>query len=437
LAFRPELSWEFLSADEIEAKSIRAMRNHIRHVKEVSAFYRESLSGVDPEDIKAMADIGKLPLTGRVAFADRAAAFQAVSDDHVVETAMTSGATGKPLSFPLTAMDLERLGFNEALSFYSAGVTAADRADLCVGFDRCSLSGVAYYRGLTQLGVNTARRGMLPADSHKLHFSQFKPTVLVGAPSFFRRLSVELARLGFDKNASPVRKIFCVQESIRTREMQLSAAGKAIEDFYGAAVYSSYGNTELSSSFCECEARCGGHAHPELIFAEIVDEKGASVADGAAGELVATPLGVEGNPLVRYKTGDITFKISGQCACGRNSMRIGPVIGRVAHAIRMKDTVMYPPAVTNVLDGIEGIEDYLIILENDDGKNDHISIHLITPPSNMAKISSMVWAELRVNLPLLISNIPTIKHLRGRGGREIKIIDHRKHGAAAGVRGRG
>jgi phenylacetate-CoA ligase len=334
-------------------------------------------------------------------------------------------------------MDLERLGFNEALSFYSAGVTAADRADLCVGFDHCSLAGIAYYRGLTQLGVNTARRGMLPVDAHKLHFGQFKPTVLVGAPSFLRRLAVELAKLGFDKNTSPIRKIFCVQESIRNREMQLSALGKTIEDFYNAAVYSSYGNTELSSSFCECEARCGGHAHPELIYAEVVDEKGKPVADGVVGELVATPLGVEGNPLARYKTGDVTFKISGRCACGRNSMRIGPILGRSAHAIRMKDAVMYPPAVTNILDSIEGIEDYVMILENDDGKNDHISIHIITPPSNMARISSSIWAELHVNLPLLISNVATIRHLRGKGGREIKIIDHRKQGPAAGVRGRG
>jgi hypothetical protein len=55
----------------------------------------------------------------------------------------------------------------------------------------------------------------------------------------------------------------------------------------------------------------------------------------------------------------------------------------------------------------------------------------------MARISSSIWAELHVNLPLLISNVATIRHLRGKGGREIKIIDHRKQGPAAGVRGRG
>jgi phenylacetate-CoA ligase len=436
LAFRPELSWEFLSGDEIEAKSVRAMRNHVRQVKEVSAFYREALCDIVPDDIKNLADIAKLPFTGKAALMDRAPAFQAVSDELVVETAMTGGATGKPLSFPLTAMDLERLGFNEALSFYSAGVTAADRADLCVHFDRCALPGMAYYRGLTQLGVNTARRGMQPTDQHKHYFGLFKPTVLVGAPSFFRRLAVELDKLGFDKKTSSIRKIFCAGESIRTRDMQLGALGKAIEDFYNAAVFSTYGNTELSSSFCECEARCGGHAHPELVFAEIVDEKGSPVKDGVAGELVATPLGVEGNPLIRYKTGDITFKIPGKCACGRNSIRIGPILGRAAHMIKMKDVVLYPPAITNILDSVEGIEDYLIVVENDNGIFDNVYIHIITPPANMEKISTRMWAELHVNLPLLICNIATIRHLRGKGGQETKIIDHRKQ-AAVGARQRG
>jgi len=65
---------------------------------------------------------------------------------------------------------------------------------------------------------------------------------------------------------------------------------------------------------------------PELVYAEIIDENGKEVPDGEVGELVATPLGVEGVPLVRYKTGDITFKVPGACACGRNSTRVGPFL---------------------------------------------------------------------------------------------------------------
>jgi phenylacetate-coenzyme A ligase PaaK-like adenylate-forming protein len=41
------------------------MRNHVRHVKEVSAYYREALFDVFPEDIKTPEDIAGLPFTDK------------------------------------------------------------------------------------------------------------------------------------------------------------------------------------------------------------------------------------------------------------------------------------------------------------------------------------------------------------------------------------
>jgi phenylacetate-CoA ligase len=437
LVFRPELSWEFLSGDEIESKSIRAMRNHVRHVKEVSAYYREALFDVFPEDIKSVSDIARLPLTAKASLIERPQSFQAVPRELIAETVATSGTTGKPLFFPLTTVDLERIEFNEALSFHSAGVTVTDTAHLCLAIDRLSIFGIAYYRGLTHLGVNTARTGTMAADAHKHYFDRLKPTMLIGAPSFFKKLSVELVKLGFNKAASPIRKLFCAGESVRAADLKLNALGKSLEEFFGAEVYSTYGSTELSSSFCECQARCGGHGHPELVYTEIVDEKGLPVPDGTSGELVATPLGVEGNPLVRYKTGDITFKIPGKCSCGRNSIRIGPILGRTAQTVKLKDAVLYPTAIMSILDSVEGVEDYLIILEKEEAASERVSLHIVTPPANMASISGRIRAELHVTLPLLISNGATIRHLRGTGGKEMKIIDNRKQGAQPGVRPRG
>ncbi len=433
VVFRPELSWEFLSADEIEAKSIRAIRNHVRHVKEVSAYYREALFDVFPEDIKSRADVSRLPRTERSALAQHLPSFLAVSEDQVVETVLTGGATAGPLAFPLTATDLSRLEFNEALSFYSAGVGPSDRAHICTPCDRLLMAGIAYYRGLTHLGVNTARIGVLSSDVHKRYFDALKPTLLVGAPSFFQRLKSELEKLHFNANASTIKKIFCIGESIRTSSLQANAVGKSLEDFFKAEVFSSYSNTELSVSFCECSARRGGHAHPELVYAEIVDEKGAEVPDGVPGELVATPLGVDGVPLVRYKTGDITFKVAGTCACGRNSARIGPILGRTSQVIKVKGEPLYPLSVTSLLDDIKEIEDYCLVLENDESNSDRISLHAVTPPANMATISARIRAELHINLPVLISNFATIRHLR-QSSEKMRIVDKRKHAATTSAR---
>jgi len=78
-------------------------------------------------------------------------------------------------------------------------------------------------------------------------------------------------------------------------------------------------------AYCDCSAKYGGHAHPELVYTEIVGDNGLPVPEGTAGELVATPLGVEGTPLVRYKTG------TSPLSCPENAVRaqfdaIGPIL---------------------------------------------------------------------------------------------------------------
>ena len=158
--------------------------------------------------------------------------------------------------------------------------------------------------------------------------------------------------------------------------------------------------------------------------------------DGTPGELIATPLGVEGNPLIRYKTGDITFIVPGKCSCGRNSIRIGPILGRTAQAVKLKDGIIYPTAIATILESAEGVEDYLIILEKEEVSGDRISLHVITAPTNLSAISIRIRDEVHATLPLLISNVATIRHLRGKESRETKIIDNRKQGTASGVRAR-
>jgi len=416
-----------MSVDEIESRSVRAVRNQVRHVKEVSPHYQNSLFDVFPEDIKTIADIAKLPLTEKRELVEDIDLFLGVVPQQIVETVVTSGSTGKPLVFSMTAADIERLAFNEALSFHAAGVTANDKIQILVSLDRLFIAGMAYYRGCTLLGVNTARIGVLPFDMQQHYIELLKPTVIVGVPSFLLKLAKELNKKGFDTRGSSIQKIFAIGEALRNQDMELNSVGKALEELYNAKVFSTYASTELSTAYCECTTQYGGHAHPELVYTEIVDEVGNPVEDGAVGELVATPLGVEGIPLLRYRTGDVTFKLSGTCACGRNSLRIGPIMGRKSQMIKFKGTTIYPLAITNVMDSIDGIEDYVIILEDDESLSDRITIQAVTPPSNLEKISSHLRTEARVQLPVLVSNAATIKHYRGvTSTKKTRVIDQRK-----------
>jgi len=424
--FRPQFSWDFLTYEEIETRTLRALKNHIDFLKRESDFYREQLADISSSDITCLADIHMIPFTEKEALAEEYNRFRVATDDQVIETVVTSGSTGMPLLFPLTNSDLDRLAYNESLSFYSAGVTSRDRAQIMVSLDRLFIAGMAYYRGLTALGANTSRCGVLTPEMQRHYIELMRPTVLVGVPSYLLKLGESLKQSGLDLQSFSIQKIFCIGEPIRDESMKLTQTAESIERLFGAHAFSTYASTEIASTFCDCIERSGGHAHPELAYVEILDSNGDPVPDGTVGELVITPFGVEGVPLLRYKTGDLTFRIPGECACGRHSMRIGPIMSRKSQLVKFKGTTLYPMTITNILDAMPEIADYIIELKGREGApSEEIFIHAAVKPLLVNQIMSKIQAAARVNVPVLVSNAPTINAMRGDSRKKIRLIDNR------------
>jgi phenylacetate-CoA ligase len=428
LNFNPGLSWEFLSADEIAAKTIRALRNHIQYVKASSPFYKEALQGVAPEDLRTIDDIAGLPLTDRAVLAAGSAAVAAAASSAIIETVATSGATGRPIFIGLTDSDLDRLAFSEALSFNAMGISSSDRVLLLVGMDGLSLPSLGYYRGLTLLHATIGRAGLPGHQLFRQYLEEFRPTVLLGAPSFLRRLTLDLTKNGYRPAESGVQRIVGVGESLKNADMSMNAPGKRLEEVWNAKAFGSYAITELADSFADCLERTGGHAHPELLYAEIVDEKGSPLPDNTPGELVATTFGIEGMPLLRYRTGDITFRVPGDCACGRNSVRIGPILGRTDEMLKVNNQSVFPLVVTNALDELDEIGDYIITIGGDGLHGDRVSIHVAAQPSAVERIANHVRNAARVSFPILISNVSTIQSMRGAWRRNARILDERPGG---------
>jgi phenylacetate-CoA ligase len=158
-----------------------------------------------------------------------------------------------------------------------------------------------------------------------------------------------------------VRKLICIGEPVRQSDWNLSPLGTHIAQQWNAQVFSTYGITELATSFCECSAGKGGHLHPQLLHAEIVDDAGHPVPDGKEGQLVATTIGVQAMPLVRFATGDMTFITHERCECGLSTARIGPILGRKDQAMKLKGTMVYPAAVQRALQSVEQVIDYVMI----------------------------------------------------------------------------
>lgn len=389
-SLRQGLQLRTRARDEIEQVQLHLLREHLEKSRDVP-FYKEMFArcGLVSSDIKSLSDVGKLPLTSREDLDRFPTKFGCVAPEMVRDIALTSGTTGSPVIIPYTERDLQRLAYNEAIAFHSAGLRRGDRALLTVTLDRCFIAGLAYYSGLTRLGATALRSGPgQPARQWQI-IEQLKPDCLVGVPSFL----VALGEWGRERNlVSCVRTVVTIGEPARKSDFSPTAQGKRLQELWEAEIFSSYGATEFETAFGECCAGQGGHVHPELMVVEVVGEDGDPVPDGEPGEVVVTPLGVEGFPLIRFRTGDMARLHRTPCSCGWNTPRLGPVEGRLAQRLKYRGTTFYPETVfmgvqdllgdvvccVEVYEAADGADDVCVVVGCDDEKItvESVEVHL-------------------------------------------------------------
>jgi phenylacetate-CoA ligase len=225
-------------------------------------------------------------------------------------------------------------------------------------------------------------------------------TTIVSVPSFLKRVAMYAQQQGIDLAQSTVKKLVCIGEPVRTADWRLTPLGNFISQAWGATVYSTYGITELAASACECSAGVGGHLHPQLLHVEIVDDAGRPVPDGQSGQLVATTIGVEAMPLVRFATGDMTFMTSQRCQCGLWTQRIGPILGRREQAMKIKGTTVYPAAVQRALQGLDGVIDYVMIATAPTPLSDELEV-VVAWRGEASGATEMISEKLRGELKVL------------------------------------
>ena len=378
-----------ISAKEIHTRQTAAWNDTFHYAYAQSPFYREHFyrAGLLPRADISLEEIACIPAIDKTVVSQNAEKFLCVPREKIVDIVTTSGSTGQPLVWQLTENDLDRLARNEQLSFGCAGFTAADTVLLAVAMDRCFIAGIAYFLGLRKIGCAVIRVGPATPAMHFDMIRRMQPTAVVSVPSFLSHLADKAEAAKFDLAASGIRKAVCIGEPVRENDFSLNRAGLALEKSWGAKVVSTYGVTELAASLCECEAGLGGHLHPEMLFLEALDEAGRAVPDGEVGELTATTFGVEAMPLIRYRTGDFAAIHRAPCRCGRNTLRIGPIVGRKNQKLKLKGTTIFPSTLKSVLDATPEISCYVIIARPENNLADAVEIKF-SGTADSAKIIS-------------------------------------------------
>lgn len=372
------------------------------YLKVNSPFYQKVFreNNIDIADIQKLEDLQKIPTTTKNDIQQNNDDFFCITPDKIVDYSTTSGTLGDPVTFGLSDNDLERLAYNEAISFACAGIQKGDVVQMITTIDKRFMAGLAYFLGLRKMGASVVRMGPGIPELQWDSIFRYKPKYLITVPSFLLKMIDYAEKHGIDYQNSSVYGAVCIGESIKNQDFTDNILSKKIKEKWNIKLFSTYASTEMSTAFTECEQQTGGHHHPELIITEILDDDGNPVKEGESGELTITTLGVEALPLLRFKTGDIVKAHYEPCPCGRNTMRLGPVLGRKQQMIKYKGTTLYPPAMNDILNDFNNILCYQIVIQSNEIGLDEIIIKISTGSDSgtfVNEVRDHFRAKLRVS----------------------------------------
>jgi phenylacetate-CoA ligase len=401
--YKPEI--ECAPREEIEALQLKKLQQTVAYVYERVPYYREKLDemGVSPADITCLADVRKLPFTDKNVLRETFPfGLFAVPLEDIRELHSSSGTTGKPVVVGYTPADMDMWSECIARLVQMAGVVPGDRAQMAFGYGMFT-GGFGLHYGLQRLGCALIPAGSGNTERHIHMIEDYGTTVLIATPSYALHICEVGEQMGYDWEKSPLRV------GLFGGEPCPPGLKAEIERRMHIVCTDNYGLTEVMGPGVsgECLAhRNQQHIAEDHFLWEVVDpETGEPVPDGEEGELVLTPLGKEGIPVLRYRTHDLTRVTKEPCACGRTLARMDKVRARCDDMLIIRGTNVFPSQIEDVLSGIaEVTPHYHLVVETRNGLDNLIVETEIRPEAfrdsldEMNALRTMIAEKLKSTL---------------------------------------
>ncbi len=392
----------------MEAHQLAGLKWTVAHAYKESPFYRESLqaAGIVPSDISSLNDLQRLPFTSAddlragYPFPLRAAPFE-----QLVRVHSSTGTTGKRKILCYTQKDIDDWAAMFGRCYELAGLTAADRVQICVGYGLWT-AGAGFQLGCERFGAMAIPVGPGNLEMQAGFLVDLQSTVVCCTASMGLLLAEEVHKRGL-RDQIAVRKVILGAE--RSSEAMLTK----IRDALGAeSVHDITGLTELYGpgiglGCSHSEAHGAIHYWADYYILEIIDpETLQPVAPGEIGEMVVTSLRKEGAPLIRYRTRDLTRLLPGDCPCGCTLPRHDRILGRSDDVVIFRGVNFYPGQIDELLSSINGLgSEFQVLLDHRPDGKDYMTIRVeraedILPTSDpqLAKaISSIIKHKLLVS----------------------------------------
>jgi len=330
-----------------EQQKLGLLQKHLRHAYDNSPYYRASFdaAGVHPDQVRSLDDIRRFPLIDKQVLRGRQQAVPpfgdlvAVPERDIVYISASSGSTGVPTASPFTGQDFSDWIDYEARQFWSSGLRPDDR--YCHSLNFSLFIGGPCVLGAQKLGALSIHAGTVPSERLLTIIRQFQATAIWTTPSYAWYLGETAVKEGIDiRKELNIKRIFVAGEPGGS----IPETRQRIEALWGASIYDYYGLSDIFGSCAGmCEEKDGLHWAEDHILVEVIDQQtGEPVAEGERGEMVLTTLKKSARPLVRFRTGDIVSFTSEPCSCGRTSIRMQGVHGRLDDMLIIKGVNVFP-----------------------------------------------------------------------------------------------
>ncbi len=354
----------------------------------------------------------------------------AVPRDKIVRLHASSGTTGKSTVIFYTQKDIDDWADLVARSMVATGTSRSDVFQNMMGYGLFT-GGLGLHYGAERLGTmvipastgNTLKQIQLMQD--------FEVSVIHITPSYSLHLIDVLQEHGIAPEELSLKKAYLGAEPYS------EATRQKIEELYKIDAYNSYGLSEMNGPGVafECEEKKGMHIWEDYYFVEIINpDTGEVLPDGEEGELVLTHLNREAQPILRYRTRDLTRIIPEPCACGRTHRRIERIKGRTDDMMIIGGVNVFPSQIESVLMNFPEVgNNYQILLERQENLDRMIikvEIYSKMFHGDLRELKRLE-AKLREELKAIIIINPRIELLEPGSlppsmGKAIRVIDNRK-----------
>jgi len=352
---------EQMKREDMEQVQLERLQSTLNRAYKNVPFYRKQFDelGLDAGALSSVQDITRVPFTTREDLGNNYPyGLFAMPLRDIVRISSSAGTTPKPVVVGYTMRDLKVRGAITARFLAAGDVVDTDVVQICLN-PGLSNWGRALKEGAENIGASVMPMSHMSTSKQLLAMQDYKTSVLLTTPSYAMHMVEVMETIDMDTSALALKAIIVVGEAL-TQETR-----ERLESTLKIDVTAAYGPSDVMGPGIafECMEKNGLHISEDHFLLEIVaPDSEAPCASGEAGEMVLTTLTAKAFPLIRFRTGDLAFKMAGSCPCGRTLARMSGITGHTGEVLTIRGVKVSPAQIDRIIKRIaEGFSPRFLI----------------------------------------------------------------------------